>query len=475
MKRRQFLQYSTLTAAGFTVAACTSQGSTHFNAPPANFGKLEKTELKIGIVSSLDCLPLVVAKEKGMFKKYGLDVTLVKQPTWEQVQQELHSGKLDAVQTLFAMPLWEYFSSKNSKSRAQSQSEDEDSGREKRRNRDRDRDREKNKTKGNANTVALMGLNINGNSISFGETAWKGGLRPRQAYNTVNELQDGYNKFFRELKQPPGFAISHPAAMANYTARYWLGTMGIDGERDLKFQVLAPDEITAGLDSGSIMGYATDELFNQKTIANKKAFTATIDRDIWQGHPEKILATLDTWLKDYPITAKAMMAAVLEACQYCDNHDNVAALAPILGKSEYTDAGNNKGWQKILTGSYSYGGFDRNPEIVKVPDFQVFHFQQTKYLQQPNHANFLWHSHAAWVMTQMVRWNQQQLTNYPKDADAVIKQLYPTESYADVAKAFWLNMPKGQLKIEQPEMFIDRIAFDPNKPMEYLNGFELRA
>jgi nitrate/nitrite transport system substrate-binding protein len=80
MKRRQFLQYSTLTAAGFTVAACTSQGSTHFNAPPANFGKLEKTDLKIGIVSSLDCLPLVVAKEKGMFKKYGLDVTLVKQP-----------------------------------------------------------------------------------------------------------------------------------------------------------------------------------------------------------------------------------------------------------------------------------------------------------------------------------------------------------------------------------------------------------
>jgi nitrate/nitrite transport system substrate-binding protein len=473
MKRRQFLQYSTLTAAGLTIAACTSQGSTHFTQPPANFGKLEKTDLKIGIVSSLDCLPLVVAKEKGMFKKYGLNVTLVKQPTWEQVQQELHNGKLDAVQTLFAMPLWEYFSSKNSKSRAQSQSEDGDSDEEKKKNKDKDKD--KSRTKGNANTVALMGLNINGNSISFGEAAWNAGLRPRQAYNTPNELQDGYNKFFRELKKPPGFAIAHPAAMANYTTRYWLGTMGIDAERDLKFQVLAPDEITAGLDSGSIIGYATDELFNQQKIASKKAFTATLDRDVWHGHPEKILATLDTWLKDYPITAKAMMAAVLEACQYCDNQENVTALAPILGKPEYTDAGSNKGWQKILTGNYNYGEFDRKPEVIKVPDFQIFHFQSTKYLQQPNHANFLWHSHAVWVLTQMVRWHQQQLTNYPRNADAVIKQLYPTESYADVAKAFWLNMPKGQLKIEQPEMFIDRIAFDPNKPMEYLNGFELRA
>jgi nitrate/nitrite transport system substrate-binding protein len=477
MKRRQFLQYSTLAAAGFTVAACTSQGSTHFTQPPANFGKLEKKDLKIGLVSSLDCLPLVVAKEKGMFKKYGLDVTLVKQPTWEQVQKELHSGNLDAAQTLFAMPLWEYFSSKGGSSREKDQDENDDS--EKKRDRDRDRDRDKdkdkNKTKVNANTVALMGLNINGNSISFSEAAWKAGLRPRQAYSTPNELQDGYNKFFRELKKPPGFAIAHPAAMANYTTRYWLGTMGIDAERDLKFQVLAPEAISAGLENGSLIGYATDELFNQQTIANKKAFTATLDRDVWRGHPEKILATLDTWLKDYPITAKALMAAVLEACQYCDNQENVAALAPVLGKAEYTDAGTNKSWQKILAGNYTYGGFDRKPEIVKVPDFQIFHFQSTKYLQQPNHANFLWHSHAVWVITQMVRWNQQKLTNYPKNADAIIKQLYPTEAYADVAKAFWLGMPKGQLKIEKQEMFIDRVAFDPNKPMEYLNRFELRA
>jgi nitrate/nitrite transport system substrate-binding protein len=467
MKRRQFLQYSTLTAAGLTFAACTSQGSTHFTQPPANFGKLEKTDLQIGIVSGLDCLPLVVAKDQGMFKKYGLNVTLVKQPTWEQVQQELHSGKLDAAQTLFAMPLWEYFGEKGGKSREQN--EDEDKPRRRRKDRERDRN------KSSANTVALMGLNINGNSISLSETAWKAGLRPRQAYNSLLELQEGYNKFFRELKTPPGFAIAHPAAMANYTTRYWLGTMGIDAERDLKIQVLAPSAITAGLDSGQLIGYATDELFNQQTLADKKAYTVAIDRDIWRGHPEKILATLDTWLKDNPITSKALMAAVLEACQYCDNQENLTKLAPILGKSEYTDAGTNKNWQKILGGNYNYGGLDGKPQILKVPDFQIFHFQATNYLQQPNHANFLWHSHAVWVLTQMIRWRQQKLTDYPPNADAIIKQLYPTEGYADVAKAFWLNMPKGQLKIEQPDIFIDRIAFDPNKPAEYLSNFELRA
>lgn len=462
MKRRQFLQYSTLTAAGLTFAACTSQGNKHFTQPPANFGKLEKTDLAMGIVSGLDCLPLVIAKEKGMFKKYGLNVTLVKQPTWEKAQQELRTSKLDATQSLFAMPLWEYFGTNQGRRSSITAA-------------NRDRQHTNSNSKEPVNTVALMGLDINGSSISLSEAAWNAGLRPLQAYNSVRELQEGYNKFFRELKQPPVFAIAHPAAMANYLTRYWLGTMSIDAERDLKFQVLAPTEIIAGLDSGKVIGYATDELFNQQAIANKKAFTAYLSRDVWRGHPEKILATLDTWLKDNPNTARAMMAAVLESCQYCENEQNIAALAPILGKAEYTDAGNNQNWPKILAGKYNYGGFDRQPQVSQVPDFQIFHFQATNYLQPPNHANFLWHSHAIWVLTQMVRWNQHNLGSYPDRANATIRKLYPTTAYADVAKAFWLSMPKGQLKIEQPNMFVDRVAFNPNKPIEYLNGFELRA
>jgi nitrate/nitrite transport system substrate-binding protein len=459
MKRRQFLQYSTLTVAGLTFAACGDRASNHFTQPPANFGKLEKADLNIGIVSSLDCLPLVVAKEQGIFKKYGLNVTLVKQPTWDKLQSELHDGKLDAAQTLFAMPLWEYFSSnKGGKDRSTGESENTAK-----------------KRKGKAKTVALMGLSLNGNSISLGEGAWKGGLRRQQAYNSFRELQDVYNKYFRLAKEPLGFAIAHPAAMANYTTRYLLGTMGIDAERDLKFQVLTPKEIVAGLDSGKVAGYATDELFNQQTIADNKSFTAYLDRDIWSGHPEKIIVSQDTWLKENPTSAKAMMAAILEACQYCENEKNLPLLAPILGKSEYTDAGTNTNWQKILLGNYNYGSLDGKPQVVKTPDFQIFHFQATDYLQPLNHANFLWHSHAVWVLTQMVRWNQQSLTDYPKDADTIIKELYPTEAYAAVAKEFGLGMPKEQMKIEKAEVFVDKVAFDPAKAAEYLNSFEIRV
>jgi nitrate/nitrite transport system substrate-binding protein len=459
MKRRQFLQYSTLTAAGLTFAACGDRGSNHFTQPPANFGTLEKTDLKIGIVSSLDCLPLVVAKEQGMFKKYGLNVTLVKEASWDKLQTQLQGGKLDAAQTLFAMPLWEYFG--NNKGGSESR---EERG-----------EKSKSKKKGQSKTVALMGLSLNGNSISLGEAAWKAGLRHQRAYNSLHEFQDVYNKYFRLAKQPLGFAISHPAAMANYTTRYWLGAMGINAERDLKFQVLAPKDIIAGLDSGKLAGYATDELFNQQTIADKKAFTAYIDRDIWHGHPEKILATLDTWLEENPTSAKAMMAAVLEACQFCEVEKNKPNLPLMLGKSDYTDSGTNSNWQNILLGNYNYVGLDDRPAIVKTPDFQIFHFQPTDYLQSPNHANFLWHSHAIWVITQMVRWNQRNLTDYPQDANTIVEELYPIETYADVAKEFGLAMPKEQMKVERSAVFIDRVSFDPAKADAYLNTFELRT
>ncbi|HSR73356.1 MAG TPA: ABC transporter substrate-binding protein, partial [Sulfurovum sp.] len=43
-------------------------------ATTASIAALEKTDLKIGFIALTDCAPIVVAKEKGLFKKYGLNV-----------------------------------------------------------------------------------------------------------------------------------------------------------------------------------------------------------------------------------------------------------------------------------------------------------------------------------------------------------------------------------------------------------------
>jgi len=62
-------------------------------APIARNG-LEKVNLDIGFVPLTDCAPLAIAKEKGLFEKYGLEqVTLSREPTWKAIADGITTGQ----------------------------------------------------------------------------------------------------------------------------------------------------------------------------------------------------------------------------------------------------------------------------------------------------------------------------------------------------------------------------------------------
>ena len=67
--------------------------------------KLEKQQLIIGFIPLTDCATLAVAKEKGFFKRYGLDVTLSKEASWANIRDRLAYGMLDCAQMLATMPI----------------------------------------------------------------------------------------------------------------------------------------------------------------------------------------------------------------------------------------------------------------------------------------------------------------------------------------------------------------------------------
>ncbi len=445
MKRRYLLQYGTLTTASLAFAAC-SKGVNQ--AKPVAFGQPEKKELNIGFVESISSLPLVIAQDKGFFKDQGLTVKLVKFPTWEALQEGLTKGQVDVAQTHFAVPLWSQIK------------------------------------KDKLPIVALMGMTLNGNSMGFSKQAWDGGMRPSPQFNYRIEFGELYNNYVRSFKTPPVFAIDHPASMSSYLARYWLGTMQIHPDKSFKFQVVKSQDLLAGVQSKKIDAYAVEESTHQQLIKSKNGFTAYVDRDIWQGHPDKILATTAGWTKSNPITAKAVVASVLAACQFCDierlrqDEDKTPiTLAQQLVKPDYLDGGDAQDLKALLKGNYQY---DRMNAVAKapasIPDFQIFHYMdKLDYLKDPNNANYLWQSHAVWVLTQMVRWNQLNLFEYPKDADKLIAAAYPMDVFRDVAKAVGLNLPKETVKKEEKNVFIDKLAFDAGTPSEYINGFDIRT
>jgi nitrate/nitrite transport system substrate-binding protein len=128
-----------------------------------------------------------------------------------------------------------------------------------------------------------------------------------------------------------------------------------------------------------------------------------------------------------------------------------------------------------MTGTYNYGGFDEKDRTTPIPDFNLFNYLDTDYLKKPNNANYPWTSHGVWLLTQMIRWNQIDMKEYPADADEIINRIYPYAIYEEVAGALGLEIPSDRMKIEPASVFIDGREFDPSDPVGYLNGFDLRA
>jgi len=61
------------------------------------------TDIRIGFVPLADAAPIIMAKERGYFKKYGLNVTLEKVSSWARMRDLLAVGDLQAAHMLAPM------------------------------------------------------------------------------------------------------------------------------------------------------------------------------------------------------------------------------------------------------------------------------------------------------------------------------------------------------------------------------------
>jgi len=76
MHRRRVLEISTA-ALG---AALLPSGRIWASDAP------EVADVRVGIIALTDCSPLVVAHEKGFFRKYGINATITKRASWAAIR-----------------------------------------------------------------------------------------------------------------------------------------------------------------------------------------------------------------------------------------------------------------------------------------------------------------------------------------------------------------------------------------------------
>jgi nitrate/nitrite transport system substrate-binding protein len=395
---------------------------------------VEKKKLNIGFIALTDCAPIVIAKEKGFFEKYGLDVHVAKEGGgWPGIQQKVISGEYDFSHALAGMPIAATLG-----------------------------------INGDAHLQALLSLDFNGNGITYGNNIIKEmekygmdqtkrplGSESLKKYIDAKHAAEGANY------QPLNFGMVHPVSTHNYELRYWMASSGIRPDEDTTIKPFPPPTMPSNLIAGNIEGYCVGEPWNERIVLKKKGSTLVTNYDIWNNNPEKVLQARADFVEKYPETTKAVMKAIIEAQMWLDESwEHRKEAAKILSKPNYVKAPVNV-LEKSMTGTFQYlKGQDSEPN----PMFNVF----ANY-----YAAYPFYSHGMWFITQMYRWGQLDKAVNMKE---VIEKVYRPDLFAEAAKEVNYSLPPSPWKIDgvdEYNKFMDGKVYDPNKAVEYIYSFEV--
>lgn len=428
---------SSRTANGFTEAALAVE-------PVVKPEHLEKPNLTIGYVPVNDCAPFAVAWQKGLFHKYGLNVTLSREASWANSRDGLIFGRLDAAPVVSGAVT-------NARTGAEGARR--------------------------APLCAAMTIHRHGNAMTMSKELWQSGIRPWQDYQEdLEQFGRDFATYFQ--KAPPekrALAVVLSSAIYEYFARYLIAATGLDPVEQFRIMITPPPQMVTNMRIGAMQAYMVAEPWNTRAISGNEGigFTFAQGREIWRGHPDRLLAVMESFIEENPKTYRSLVKATIEACQYCSKPENRAEVAQIISQRSYTGAAPAITSAGIV-GNYNYGGFDDRQRIVDSLATTIF-FDLPEDVSRitHDHSTFLWQSQALWLMTQAARW--QQIPEFPQNAESIARQAWRTDLYREIVAEMGISCPENDYKVEPAAAFIDNRGFDPSDPVGYLNSFKIRA
>jgi nitrate/nitrite transport system substrate-binding protein len=272
-------------------------------------GKPEKTALKVGFIPITCATPIIMAHPMGFYKKYGLDVEVVKTAGWAVIRDKTLNKEYDAAHMLSPMPL---AISMGVGAPAQ------------------------------AYTITAI-ENINGQAITL----------------AMKHKDKRDPKSWKGLK----FAVPFDYSMHNYLLRYYLAENGLDPDTDVQIRSVPPPEMVANLRADNIDGFLAPDPVNQRAVYDGLGFIHTLSRDIWDGHPCCAFAASREFVTKMPNSYRALMRGLLDATAFARKAENRKQIAEAIAPAEYLNQPLTV-VEQVLTGVFA----DGLGNIRKVPD-----------------------------------------------------------------------------------------------------------
>jgi nitrate/nitrite transport system substrate-binding protein len=382
---------------------------------------------KLGYIALTDAAPLIIAKEKGLFAKYGVpDMDIAKQASWGATRDNMALGfarnGIDGGHIL--RPKTHLYATGQVMQNNQP-----------------------------LPMYSLLGLNEDCQGISVA-----GEYKDLNIQKDASPLKEAFARKKASGKELTA-AMTFPGGTHDLWLRYWLAAGGIDPDNDIKVITVPPPQMVANMKVGTMDCFCVGEPWNEQLVNQNIGYTALTTGELWNRHPEKVLGMRADFVDKNPKATQAIMLAVMEAQMWCDKAENKQEMAEIVGRRQWFNVPVADIIGRIR-GEINYG----NGRKVSDPKLAM------KFWGEGGAVSYPWKSLDTWFITENIRWGKFAPGT---DIKALVDRTNRSDLWLEAAKTLGVaNAPKGDSR--GVETFFDGVVFDPAKPEEYLKALKIK-
>jgi NitT/TauT family transport system ATP-binding protein len=368
-------------------------------------------------VPLVDCAVLVAARELGFARAEGLELDLVKEPSWASLRDHLNLGYVDCAHALGPLPI----ASTLGVGHVQ------------------------------AEQIVPFVLSRGGNAITV-STRLANEMRAAatdRALEAPAEAGRALAAALRARGAPATLGMVFPFSSHNFDLRYWLASCGVHPDRDVRLVAIPPPLMVESLRAGHVDGFCVGEPWNSVAVAAGLGEIVATKSRLFPHSVEKVLAVrapLEAPLDQLGPLLRALAAAA----EWCDESANRSELAARLARPEYL--GTPAEIVEAALGGLLFGV----PKSRADADFLRFHGDA---------ANVPRPEDALWIYAQMVRWGQLRRS---AAAQAAAARVFRTDLFERYAGSSSVTSPRALVAF-------DGIVFDGRDVDGYLARFDIQT
>jgi two-component system, oxyanion-binding sensor len=393
---------------------------------------------RIGFLPLVDAALPILAHEQGFAANEGITIEPVRTLTWATVLDRLLYGHTDAAHLVAPLAI----ATTLGRGRP-------------------------------ANALAVpFVLGLNGNAVTF-STALGAAIGlddtiadPARLGVALREVALARAAAGRRLR----FGVVHRYSSHNYMLRYWLAAVGIRPDTDVEIVVTSPPFAADALAAGDVDGICVGEPWNSIAVDRGVGRIALVTAQIWRRGVEKVLALRTPVMDERRDEVAALVRALHAAAAHFVDPAAAQENAAILARPEYCDAP----VETVIRAITDRIRLSRDTAPIHYPDF-MFQYREA--------ANFPWRSQAAWLYSQMTRWDRTPISAAEAEAAQAV---FRPDLYREALAGSAATLPSSSSKLEGAvtgelgvgaaqgrlilgsDTFFDRRAFDPEDIPGYL-------